>query len=255
MSAQALATNPRDLPFAALYMVEPGSDTAVLVSSTGFPPDHDVIPAALPMASSQSWPVADAIREHKVRHVVDLAKILGKDAPTGAWQQPSTSGGRLRHPGPGQRPERRHLVLDLGQRGEAWHRGGHPRGLDPVPGQRHDGDLLLHRKQHVGPAPRGDVEGGLQPAGRIAAERRDVVHPPHVPGHPAQAQPGGRQRLHPMPGPGQHGRALPGGQPGPVAQQDQHDRLRVPPPGPASAAGAPGAQFHDTPAPGRAISI
>ncbi len=46
--------------------------------------------------------------------------------------------GRLRHPGPGQRPERRHLVLDPGQRGEAGHRGGHPRGLDPVPGQRHD---------------------------------------------------------------------------------------------------------------------
>jgi hypothetical protein len=100
-------------------------------------------------------------------------------------------GGRLRHTGPGQRPECRHLVLDLSQRGEAGHRGGQPRGLDPVLGQRHDGDLLLHREQHVGPAPRGDVEGSLQPAGRIAAEGRDVVHPPHVPGHPAQAQPGG----------------------------------------------------------------
>jgi hypothetical protein len=81
--------------------------------------------------------------------------------------------GRLRHADPGQRPERRHLVLDLGQRGEAGHRGGQPRGLDPVPGHRHDGDLLLHREQHVGPAPRGDVEGGLQPAGRVAAEAGD----------------------------------------------------------------------------------
>ena len=136
--------------------------------------------------------------------------------------------GRLRQSGPGQRAIGRHLVLDLGQRGEGGHGCGQPGGLDPVPGQRHDRDLLLHREQHVGPAPHGDVEGGLQPAERIAAEGRDVVNPPHVPGHPAQAQPRRGQRLHLVAGPGQHGRALPGGQPGPVAQQYQHDRLRLP---------------------------
>jgi hypothetical protein len=32
---------------------------------------------------------------------------------------------------------------------------------------------------------RGDVEGALQPAERVAAEGRDVVYFPHVPGHPA----------------------------------------------------------------------
>jgi hypothetical protein len=129
--------------------------------------------------------------------------------------------------GPGQRAIGRHLVLDLGQRGEGGHGCGQPGGLDPVPGQRHDRDLLLHREQQVSPAPHGDVEGGLQPAERIAAEGRDVVNPPHVPGHPAQAQPRRGQRLHLVAGPGEHGRALPGGQPGAVAQQYQHDGLRL----------------------------
>ena len=83
------------------------------------------------------------------------------------------------------------LSWTRGQRGEGGHRGGQPGVLDPVPGQRHDGDLFLHREQQAGPAPRGDVKGGLQPAERIAAEGRDVVYPPDVAGHPAQAQPAG----------------------------------------------------------------
>jgi hypothetical protein len=115
----------------------------------------------------------------------------------------------------------------LRQRGEARYRGGQPGGLDPVPGQRHDRDLLLDWEQQVGPASRGDVEGSFQPAERIAAEGRDVVHPPDMAGHPAQAQPGWGERLHPVTGPGEDGRALPGGQPGAVAQQNQHDRLRL----------------------------
>ena len=39
-AAQALATNPRDLPFAMIYMAEPGSRTASLVSTMGIARDH-----------------------------------------------------------------------------------------------------------------------------------------------------------------------------------------------------------------------
>jgi PAS domain S-box-containing protein len=91
LSIQALATNARDVTFAALYMIEPGSDTLVLASSTGLRPDTDAVPASLPSASSQPWPIADAIRDNKTSYVADLAKILGRDAPGGAWQRPSTA--------------------------------------------------------------------------------------------------------------------------------------------------------------------
>ena len=38
-------------------------------------------------------------------------------------------------------------------------------------------------------APRGDAQGGVQPAERIRADGRNPVHPAHMPGHPGQAEP------------------------------------------------------------------
>ncbi len=91
LSARALATNPRDLTFAALYMVEPGSEQAVLAASTGLAGDGVALPSTLPLRPGEPWPVAEAIAGHKARHVADLAGLLGEAAPTGAWPQPSRS--------------------------------------------------------------------------------------------------------------------------------------------------------------------
>jgi PAS domain S-box-containing protein len=91
LSIQALATNERDLTFAALYVVESGGAEAVLVSRTGLSGENAFLPAALPMGRSDPWPVAEAIREHKVQHVARLATMPGGDAPAGAWSEPSRS--------------------------------------------------------------------------------------------------------------------------------------------------------------------
>ena len=90
-SIEALATSNRDVTFGALYTIEPGSDTAVLASSTGIAPGPHSVPRSFSLSSSHPWPVAEVVREHKARHVADLGAILGKEAPRGGWQQPSTS--------------------------------------------------------------------------------------------------------------------------------------------------------------------
>ena len=39
-SARALSTDPQDLPFAMIYMLEPDGRTATLASTSGVEPDH-----------------------------------------------------------------------------------------------------------------------------------------------------------------------------------------------------------------------
>jgi len=91
LSVRALATNTRDLTFAALYMVEPGGDMAVLVSSTGLPAGHTLMPPSLALSAARPWPAMEAIREHKAQHVSNVSRLLGDSAPAGAWRQPSSS--------------------------------------------------------------------------------------------------------------------------------------------------------------------
>ena len=56
-AAQALATNTRDLPFAMIYMAEPGSRTASLVSTMGIARDHPA--AAADPVPGLGRPLAD----------------------------------------------------------------------------------------------------------------------------------------------------------------------------------------------------
>ncbi|CAN5388370.1 hypothetical protein BH10PSE6_BH10PSE6_07370 [soil metagenome] len=115
LSVRGLATNPRDLTFAALYMVEPGGDAAVLASSTGLPAGHAVMPPSLPLGAVERWPVAEAIREHKPQQVTDLSKLLGDSAPAVAWRQPSSSA----------------IVLPIASSGETGRTGVLIAGLNP----------------------------------------------------------------------------------------------------------------------------
>jgi hypothetical protein len=55
-SMSALQTASRDMPFALLYAVEPGGDTATLVSACGIEPEHRAAPAVLHAARPNPWP-------------------------------------------------------------------------------------------------------------------------------------------------------------------------------------------------------
>nr|WP_306805908.1 response regulator [Caballeronia sp. BR00000012568055] len=78
LSMKALGTAPRDLPFALLYAIEPGGDTATLVGTSGIEPEH----AAARVAS---WPLQDTLRSNQVRLVTNLDHVFDTPLPAGAW--------------------------------------------------------------------------------------------------------------------------------------------------------------------------
>ena len=86
-SVRAIATNPRDLTFALIYIVEPGSETAVLSARTGI----DSAPETLPVNAPHPWPFAEVQRNHSAVVVDNLTEMLPGGVPNGIWGRPSTS--------------------------------------------------------------------------------------------------------------------------------------------------------------------
>ncbi|MEK0084754.1 PAS domain S-box protein [Benzoatithermus flavus] len=94
-SAAALATDPRDLPFAMIYMAEPDGGRVSLAAACGIEAGHAAAPPAVPLGDSSVWPFADVLNGREVRLVPDLAARFGSRLPTGAWCQPPTRAAAL----------------------------------------------------------------------------------------------------------------------------------------------------------------
>jgi PAS domain S-box-containing protein len=90
-AAQALATNPRDLPFAMIYRAEPGSRTASLISTMGIAKDHPAAAATLSLDSVDPWPIGEVLQSHAPRVVGGLADKFKGEMPSGAWEVPASS--------------------------------------------------------------------------------------------------------------------------------------------------------------------
>ncbi len=90
-SARALSTNPRDLPFAMIYMLEPGGRTAVLASTSGIDRDHPAVMPTLSVDDKGPWPLAEVVGHHLPRVVPDLELRFQATFPSGAWQQAPNS--------------------------------------------------------------------------------------------------------------------------------------------------------------------
>ena len=88
-AARALATNTRDLPFAMIYMAEPGSRTASLVSTMGIAKDHPAAAATLSLDSVAPWPIGEVLQNHLPRVVTGLADWFKAAMPKGAWDVPA----------------------------------------------------------------------------------------------------------------------------------------------------------------------
>ena len=78
----ALERAARDVPFAAIYLRDPGTDTPVLVASS--PRQADPRPLA---DGPGGWPVADVLRSGQPATVSDVAARFG-DLPAGGWSTP-----------------------------------------------------------------------------------------------------------------------------------------------------------------------
>jgi signal transduction histidine kinase len=86
-SARALRANPRDLPFALIYVVAPDGGSASLAAASGIERGHAAAPETVALDGPSVWPFAEVLRAHTVRLVHDLAATFGDKLPTGAWHQ------------------------------------------------------------------------------------------------------------------------------------------------------------------------
>ncbi len=86
-SADALATNARDMPFALIYMADAGGTTARLAGTSGIARGHRAAPEEVNLAAPCPWPIADVLRTHSVRMSPDLRDLIGPDIPAGPWPQ------------------------------------------------------------------------------------------------------------------------------------------------------------------------
>ncbi|MGN6084343.1 response regulator [Trinickia sp.] len=86
-SVRALARNARDLPFAMLYLAEPGTDDVTLVGASGIDAGHEVAPTSIAADELERWPVQEALRSHRPIVVDNLRERIAAALPTGPWHE------------------------------------------------------------------------------------------------------------------------------------------------------------------------
>ena len=86
-SMTCLAANPHDLPFAMLYLIEPGASVARLAGTTGIERGHAAVPEPLRIDARETWPIGPVLEKQRPSLVTDLEKRFA-GLPTGAWNQP-----------------------------------------------------------------------------------------------------------------------------------------------------------------------
>jgi signal transduction histidine kinase len=111
---ESLATNPRDLPFALVYLADAEGRRASLAASTFDAAGHTAAPAEIDLDGPSPWPLADILRGRSEQAIVQLGEAHGA-LPSGPWSRaPATA-----------------IVLPLARSGELGHLGALIVGLNP----------------------------------------------------------------------------------------------------------------------------
>jgi len=85
-SADALATNPRDLPFALIYLLDAERRTLALAGTTGLAAGDALAPSVVDLQGPAPWPLEQALATGQL---VELSgETLQAGLPTGAWSEP-----------------------------------------------------------------------------------------------------------------------------------------------------------------------
>jgi PAS domain S-box-containing protein len=85
--ASALMTDPLDLPFAMVYMTEPGGQVAQLMALSGIDPNHHAVKPSLRLDSGAGWPLAEVVARHTPCLVTNLREVFACEFPSGGWRQ------------------------------------------------------------------------------------------------------------------------------------------------------------------------
>ena len=86
LSAQALASDPRDMPFALVYRLEEDGARAVLCGTSGVEAGHTVAPHSIALDGLSPWPVGEVLRTGERRLVESLSEKF-PDLPRGPWPE------------------------------------------------------------------------------------------------------------------------------------------------------------------------
>lgn len=85
--AEGLSSNPFDICFALIYVLNEDRTALELASTLHLDPDHPAAPALLPLDGKCVWPVDEAMRSHEVQIVHNLNHHFSR-LPHGAWDEP-----------------------------------------------------------------------------------------------------------------------------------------------------------------------
>src|SRR5579862_4343973 len=113
LSALTLETNPRDLPFALIYLVDSDHRRVVLAGSSGMAADHLAAPLEASLQGGSVWPFAEVLHTHAPQLVTNLDHLGA--LPNGAWD----------------RPPRQAVVLPIAPSGKTGRSGVLVAGLNP----------------------------------------------------------------------------------------------------------------------------
>ena len=87
LSASCLETNLYDLPFAAIYLVDPEKQQAVLAGTSGIDRGQPVVPETVDLKGDTIWHFRDVLKTNEPYLISDLGSLF-PDLPTGAWNRP-----------------------------------------------------------------------------------------------------------------------------------------------------------------------
>jgi len=90
-AADVLAKYPKDIPFALLYLVEPGGAEAHLQCAVGLEEGGAASPERIALRGSESrapWPLMETLRTGSIQLVDDLAARFNGAVPQGPWPDP-----------------------------------------------------------------------------------------------------------------------------------------------------------------------
>jgi two-component sensor histidine kinase len=87
LAAQALATDPRDMPFALIYGLEEDGARASLRGSSGIAPGQAGAPQSVALDGTGSWPLSEVVRTGAPRLVSRLGEKFS-NVPAGPWPDP-----------------------------------------------------------------------------------------------------------------------------------------------------------------------
>jgi signal transduction histidine kinase/CheY-like chemotaxis protein len=89
LSMACLRSNPYDLPFALLYVVDQEHRRVELAGTAGIDRGHPAAPKTLALDAEGIWPIDESLRTNRAKMIADLAGSFGS-LPTGAWNSPPT---------------------------------------------------------------------------------------------------------------------------------------------------------------------